>query len=94
MTTDVYGFGKNCEELLEGSRENAILNPLEPELDVSVERSDSLGHFLAVVNITPDHMTQEHRFEFEIDQTFLRQIIIQCQLIVKAYSIRGETAAD
>ena len=93
MTSDIYGFGKDCEKLLKGAGDTAMLNPLEPELDVSVERSDSLGHFMAVINITPDHMTQEHRFEFEIDQTFVSQIIAQCQSIMKKFAIRGiETA--
>jgi hypothetical protein len=89
MSTDIYGFGADCEKLLNHEGDNAVLNPIEPGLKVSLGRSDSLGHFLAVINITPDHMTQEHRFEFEIDQTFVSNLIGQCQRIVKTFPVRG-----
>jgi hypothetical protein len=89
MASDIEGFGVACEKLLSGENDDAVLNPLEPEFEVSLARSDSLGHFLSVISITPDHMTQEHRFEFEIDQTFVSEIITQCQNIVTTYPIRG-----
>ena len=89
MVTDLVSFGKDCEALAIGSTEKATLNPMEPELEISLERSDSLGHFTAVVDITPDHMDQEHRFEFETDQTYLHRLTSQCQQIAKKYPIRG-----
>ena len=78
MAADIHSFGAEYQKLLSSETETTELNPLEPELRISIKRSDSLGHFLAVINVTPNHMTQDHRFEFEIDQTFVRELVAQC----------------
>jgi hypothetical protein len=46
------------------------------------------------VQITPDHLTQEHSFEFELDQTYLPGIAAQCRTIADAYPVRGEATRD
>lgn len=89
MVTDIAGFGNQCAAMLGGDCKAAVLDPLEPELRVSIETADLLGHLRAQVDITPDHLAQAHRFEFEVDQSYLRGIIQQCLAIVKEYPIRG-----
>ena len=90
MVTDIAGFGTGCAAMLDGQRRSADLAPFEPELKVSLEASDRVGHIRAQVEITPDHLLQAHRFEFEIDQSYLPGIIKQCSDIVQEYQIRGE----
>ncbi|MDP3937548.1 MAG: hypothetical protein Q8R92_05355 [Deltaproteobacteria bacterium] len=88
--TDVAGFGDKCAAMLSGDTKSAALDPIEPELQLSLEEADRLGHVRAQVEITPDHLAQKHRFEFEVDQSYLPGIIRQCSAIVQEYPIRGE----
>lgn len=90
MVTDIAGFGDRCAAILRGEVKSAALDPFEPELKVCLEASDSLGHIRAQVEITPDHLLQSHRFEFEVDQSYLPGIIKQCSEIVQKYPIRGQ----
>lgn len=89
MGTDVVSFGDECAALIRGDLKSAMLAPLEPEIKVSLEITDSIGHIRAQVEITPDHLTQTHRFEFEIDQSYLSGIVEQCSAIMQKYPIRG-----
>jgi hypothetical protein len=89
MVTDIAGFADRCTAMSRGKASSATLDPLEPELRISLETSDRLGHLRAQVEITPDHLSQLHRMEFEIDQSYLADIIKQCSAIVHEYPIRG-----
>lgn len=73
-------------------RKSAALEPFEPELRVSIDALDGPGHIRVQVEITPDHLLQAHRFEFEVDPSQLSGIILQCSKIVQEYPIRGEQA--
>jgi hypothetical protein len=89
MVTDVAGFGDQCAAVLRGESESAVLDPVEPELNVALRVSDRLGHLRAHVEITPDHLAQSHRLEFDLDQSYLPHIITQCATIVQEYPVRG-----
>ncbi len=89
MVSDIAGFGDECAAMLAGDSKSAALEPLEPELKVSLEAADRLGHIRAQVEITPNHLAQAHRFEFEVDQSYLPSIIKQCSEIVQEYPSRG-----
>lgn len=89
MVMDIAGFGDQCAAMLRGTSSSAALDPLEPELKVSLQVSDRLGHIRAQVEITPDHIVQSHKMEFEVDQSYLPDIIKQCSAIVQEYPIRG-----
>lgn len=86
---DVAEFGDGCAAMLRGESRSVGLVPFEPELKVSLEVSDSVGHICAQVEITPDHLSQSHRFEFEVDQSYLPDIIKQCLEIMQEYPSRG-----
>jgi hypothetical protein len=66
----------------------ADLVSLEPELSVELEMND-LGHVGMRVEITPDIMTQEHSFEFEIDQSYLDGLIDNVRALLEKYPVRG-----
>jgi hypothetical protein len=83
MVRDVAGFQKQCEAVLRGDADSAVLEPFEPALRVSLAVADRLGHLRARVDITPDHLNQSHQFEFEIDQSWLPGIVRQCSAILR-----------
>lgn len=63
------------QELYAGRRANAVLRCIEPNLRVEVSVRDKLGHLEMRVDITADHMTQQHVMRFEIDQSYLPRLI-------------------
>jgi len=89
LAQDIVGFGKNCEKLLKGEVKTVTLEPPEPNLRIEIKAADTLGHFQMEVQITPNHLTQEHRFEFEIDQSYLPSIIEQCEKLAARFPVRG-----
>jgi hypothetical protein len=89
MVTEIARFGSQCAEMLSGATSAAALDPIEPGLEVSLQVSDRLGHVLAKVEITPDHLMQAHTMQFEIDQSYLPEMIRQCSAIVQEYPTRG-----
>jgi hypothetical protein len=44
--------------------------------------SGRLGHILMHVEITPDQMTQDHRMDFEIDQSYLPSLLAHCRAVI------------
>lgn len=83
MLGDIIFLRNGCRGMLDGLVDEAAMSPLEPELSLSIKKSDSLGHAELVVEITPDHMRQRHRFEFEIDQNYLQKVVDSCDTIIK-----------
>jgi hypothetical protein len=89
MTSDINTWREQCEKLLDRMDGEASLQPLEPNLEVNLRSTDRHGHVLMRVEITPNHMEQEHRFDFSIDQSFVTELISQCDGILKEFPIRG-----
>jgi hypothetical protein len=79
-----------AEDISKNLGGEAKLACMEPSLSANL-RFGSLGHVTMEVSITPDHMTQRHWFQFEIDQSYLTPFIKQCQSILEAYPIRGSS---
>jgi hypothetical protein len=90
MTLDIEGFAKQCRALLQGEATCAALDPLEPELRVALETTDTRGHLRARVEITSDHLAQSHKLEFDIDQSHLPGIINVCARILEKHPVRGQ----
>jgi hypothetical protein len=93
MVPDLVQWADGCNALVKGETQEAELSPMEPELRLRIRQVDRLGHYAMRVQITPDNLTQEHSFEFEIDQTHLSSIASQCRAIAKAYPVRGKVPA-
>ena len=94
MVPDLVRWADQCDVLSNGGSQDAELAPMEPELRVRIRQLDRLGHLTMQVLITPDNLTQEHSFEFEIDQSHLPGIAAQCRSIADAYPVRGESTKD
>ena len=97
-TVQVHGFFVRTDEISEWQRSvdkldadlkgEAKLACMEPCISVTLKTS-SLGAIAMEVQITPDHLRQEHRFEFSIDQSYLARLSSQCTRILRAFPLRG-----
>ena len=67
----------------------ADLVSLEPELSVALKMG-SLGQIQMTVEITPDHMSQQHSFKFELDQSYLENLIASLRSLLAKYPVRGK----
>ncbi|WP_343760271.1 WapI family immunity protein [Deinococcus depolymerans] len=88
MTSDLAGFLPELRRMHETLTGTADLHPLEPDLRVHLE-CGSTGQLLTEIELTPDHPTQSHIFELELDQTYLPGIIRQLDTILERFPVRG-----
>jgi hypothetical protein len=65
----------------------AELKCMEPNLEALV-KLNSLGTGTVTICLTPDHMTQKHQVEFEVDQSYLPRVIEQIDSILEKFPIR------
>jgi hypothetical protein len=79
------------ESLLTSSGGEANLECIEPNLSVGL-KANSLGHIAMEVSITPDHMTQRHRFEYQIDQSYLPALVRQLKAILETHPTKSVPA--
>jgi hypothetical protein len=90
-SNDIARFTQQLEALHRDLRGTAALEPLQPDLNVKV-RVDATGHVGVTIEITPDHMTQSHSFEFEIDQTYLATTLAQCHRLLERFPVEPPDA--
>jgi hypothetical protein len=76
---------KHLHETLSGG---AVLESHEPNVKVRVTASDGAGHLNVRAEITPDHLTQGHWFEFEIDQSYLPATVAQLEAVLAQFPVR------
>ena len=78
-------FVRECRVLYASLEGIAVLRSDEPNLSVTLAAGRT-GHLGMVVDITPEIMTQRHRFDFgDLDQTFLPAVINQCESVLEVY---------
>ncbi|MGD0137414.1 MAG: hypothetical protein ABSD28_00935 [Tepidisphaeraceae bacterium] len=88
-TMDFERFLAECESLYDQMAGEATIQPMEPNLRVSLRATDRLGHIKMHVQITPDHMSQKHELAFEIDQSYLPEIVSQCRMVLRDFPVRS-----
>jgi hypothetical protein len=86
--TEIAHWQLALEEMGVNLAGEARLECTEPDLAVTL-KSQPLGAVEMTVEITPDHLNQEHRFVFLIDQSYLGQLSSQCVGLLAAFPIRG-----
>lgn len=79
---------EELEEMCRTLRGGATLPSLEPELDVEF-KMEPLGRVTMRVEITPNYLTQQHEFTFELDQTHLKPLLEDCRKAVRRYPTKG-----
>jgi hypothetical protein len=88
MTTDVEQFRNQLAVMHEALTGEASLSGSEPNLEVTV-RMNRLGQIVGQVIITPDHLTEHHRFDIELDQSYLPALITSCDSIIQRFPTVG-----
>ena len=89
--TDLVRFCTQCKTLYQTLHGSAVLESYEPNLAVCL-RGDGQGHIDVETKITPDHMTQRHRFQHAMDQTFLPGIMLAVERVLQRVPVRGDPA--
>jgi len=85
--SEIYSWCEECENIYKNLEGKAELSCIEPELEVIV-KSLTPGKYEMVVNITPDHLSQEHMFTFELDQSYLPELISSCKNTLQEFPIK------
>ena len=85
---ELTAFLGDCEQLHSTLAGQAELDCAEPNLRVvlQVERRSQVA---VTVDITPDHLAQQHRLRFDLDQTHLPSILTSCRELLVRYPIRA-----
>jgi hypothetical protein len=84
---ELVSWAEACKKMsLELSGE-ANFDSLEPALSIKLSMA-RLGHIDLEVQITPDHLTQHHLFRFEIDQSYLPDLIQALHRILENFPLR------
>lgn len=86
--SEIASFARELAQLDETLQGEARLGRIEPQLEV-IMRIDGLGHVAVTVDITPDPLSQAHRFEFELDQTYVAPLRTSCRTILERFPIKG-----
>lgn len=86
-STSLARWMAECESLHATLTGEAELHSYEPNLRVRIEAMGKSGALGVAVFITPDQLTQEHRFEFSIDQSYLPQLVDELRAILAEYPV-------
>lgn len=92
MTVDIERWRRGCQQLYDQLAGTAELGSFEPNLHLTLQAVDRVGHLELQVTITPNHLTQEHVFKMELDQSHLPAVLAQCEQLLQAWPIRGTPA--
>jgi len=87
-TIDIFAWQRAVQELAVNLVGEAKLECLESDIAVTL-KGGALGAVDMEVQITPDQLTQEHRFAFAIDQSHLGPLASQCTRLLNDFPIRG-----
>jgi hypothetical protein len=84
---ELVGLLRGIERLYSVLEGSAALNCLEPNLRVQLNAKTG-GHIELEICITPDDLTESHRFIDGFDQTFLPPVIKACKSILENLPVR------
>ena len=74
MSSDLKQWSMGLLEMHKTLKGEAVLDPYEPNLKVTIRSRDRTGHMTLRVEITADHMEQGHWSQQTIDQSYLPAI--------------------
>lgn len=88
-------FRDGLEQLHRTLSGDVVLESLEPNIKVHVAASDGAGHLTVRAEITPDHLSQGHWFEFEADQSYIPAVVAQLDSVLMQFPVKsGDLSAD
>lgn len=80
-------WAEACAQMYTKLSGAAALDCMEPYLSVRLDL-DERGHVNMDVLITPELVNQEHKFCFEVDQSYLPGLIQNCRKVLTDFPIR------
>lgn len=86
--SDLKNLRENCEKLSADLLGSFHAEFLEPYLDLELTMN-SVGQCETTVSLTPDNLTEEHRFTFQLDQSYLPPFINELKQILTTYPVIG-----
>ena len=85
-TADVERFRDDVAKMISTLAGEATLTGLEPGINMTLEMCGR-GHVEGVIEITPDHLNQQHRFKVEADQSYLPALVSSCDAILSKFPV-------
>lgn len=85
--SEIYRLMKGCEQMSDSLSGEAQLDCMEPELDLTLKMLKN-GQIRMEVEISPAHLIQRHWFRFDIDQSYLPNLIRDCHKALDKYPIK------
>lgn len=85
--SEIAGFATQLAALNTTSAGEALLDCMEPNLHVKL-RCEARGHVTLKVRITPEHLTQSHEFEFDLDQSYIGPLLNACEHLLSRWPVR------
>ena len=89
--SEVAQLARKLEALQAGASKSEKIDLIEPELAIKFE-AGARGDLGFEVRLTPNHLKQSHRFQFDIDLSYLPAAIQQCKAILVAFQVRDAAA--
>lgn len=86
MTADVERFRDELAKMVSALAGEATLTGLEPGINMILEMRGK-GDVEGVIEITPDHLNQHHRFKVEADQSYLPALVSSCDAILSRFPV-------
>ena len=88
--TELDKLLRECRQMHASLSGKASFVCMERELDLKLEMQTG-GRLTMEVKITPNHLEQKHWFQFEIDQSYLPELIRDCQQILEKFPLKYES---
>jgi hypothetical protein len=88
---EIAAFAMELAALHRDLRGTAALQCTEPMLSAKIAVGVR-GEVEVIIEITPDHLTQSHRFEFAIDQSYLGATLSGCRRLLERFPVKGSPA--
>lgn len=91
MTTDIFDFMDEINDLLVGQGRQAYLVSLEPQVDVRIARGDGPDMFALDVELTPDANDDEDIYGLStiVSRKDVEGFVTQAEHIIAAFPVRG-----
>jgi len=86
-SSDLARWLDECEVLRDRLEGAAELRSYEPNVRVRLAGEGRTGAVTLTVDLTPDHTTQAHQFEFPIDQSYLPQLVDSLRAALHVYPV-------
>jgi hypothetical protein len=90
---DVVRWAEELDQLHAHRDGVATLTSDEPNLIAVLRSTDRAEDLQLVVDLTPDHLTQEHRLRFAVPRSALPGLVRQCRALIAAHPVRDPDGA-